>query len=248
MIVTVGALKGGCGKTSTSFSLAIMEANRGRSVLVCDSDTNENLYSLSLIREQAIGDAGFGVVQYTGRDIKRQLLRQRDKWDTIIIDAGKEGCDTASLKSALSISDVLLTPFTPRPLDIMLLRETEEQHIQEAIEDFGNTKLKCYSFISKADSSGGSENRETEAFLRGEEPQYYEFIGTVFERKPVVKAQSGGLAITEYKDNSQKSSIDKGVFELMNLHSRVFNLEQEVARSIKNPAPLKNCEQPKEIN
>ena len=226
MIITVGALKGGCGKTSTAFNLAVMSAKLGQSVLVCDADTNENLYSLSLLREIAKGDPGFSVVQLFGRDIRRQLQRQSEKWDLIIIDAGKEGRDTSSLKAALSVSDILLTPVTPRSLDVMLLKDLYNEHIEQAKEDHGNSGLRCCTFLSKADTEGGSENRETIAFLESDTlPGSHYINAPMFERKPVVKAQSQGLVITEYENKSQASSIEKGRAELINLASAVLTNE-----------------------
>lgn len=223
MIITVGALKGGCGKTSTAFNLAVMAAKDGRSVLVCDADTNENLYSLSLLREHQLGDPGFAVVKHFGRDIRRQLQRQRNKWELIVIDAGKEGRDTSSLKAALSISDVLLTPVTPRSLDVMLLEELYKTHIAEAKEYHNNRNLHCYTFLSKADTEGGAENRETTEFLKSEPFPNSQYIDApIFERKPVVKAQSQGLTIFEYANKSQASSIKKGREELEKLTAEVF--------------------------
>src|SRR4029079_19197452 len=80
-------------------------------------------------------------------------------YDDIIIDCG--GRDTASLRAALTVSDIFLVPFQPKSFDIW----TTEKVCQLIAEATAlNENLACYTVINCA-ASRGTDNEDAQTIL-----------------------------------------------------------------------------------
>src|SRR3954451_20239013 len=97
MIVTVGNTKGGVGKTTLAFQLALARALAGRDVLMVDGDRQGSSQTAVAIRAEAGRTPGLTCVQYPeGNVLRAQVLRQAGKYDDVVIDAG--GRDSTALR------------------------------------------------------------------------------------------------------------------------------------------------------
>ncbi len=120
MIIVVGGIKGGSGKTTVATNVAVIRASEGADVLLVDADDQETASDFTILRnEQMAEGAGFTSIKLTGAAVRTETLRLKRKYDDIIIDVG--GRDTTSQRAALSVADLLLVPFIPRSFDVWTL-------------------------------------------------------------------------------------------------------------------------------
>ena len=107
MIITVGGIKGGSGKSTVATNLATIRAMTGSDVLLIDADDQETAADFTILRnERHPGGAHYTCIKLTGPAVRTETLRLADKYQDIVIDTG--GRDTTSQRAALSVSNVLL--------------------------------------------------------------------------------------------------------------------------------------------
>lgn len=213
MILTVGGIKGGSGKTTIATTLAIMRASQNKDVLLVDADDQETASDFSMLRNERIEDIPrYTTIKLAGPSVRTEILRISEKYQDIIIDTG--GRDTTSQRAALTISNQLLVPFVPRSFDIWTLEKVSElvAEIQTV-----NPGLKSCAFINRGDPKG-QDNAETIELLRESRP--LEFIDIVVgTRKAFGNAASKGLCVTELKPLDEKASD-----EVNKLYRYLFNV------------------------
>jgi chromosome partitioning protein len=215
MIITVGGIKGGSGKTTVATNLAIIRASDARDVLLIDADDQETASDFTILRdERGEGLARYTSIKLTGAAVRTQTLRMLDKYQDIVIDTG--GRDTSSQRAALSVADALLVPFVPRSFDIWTLEKVGAliTEMQPA-----NPKLKAYTFLNRADPRG-QDNDEAAQVLKDTETLEYANIA-LGSRKAFSNAAAQGLAVTELKPGDPKA-----VEEIMMLYRYVFDITE----------------------
>lgn len=164
MIVTIGNTKGGVGKTTVAVNLAILQAGKGRDVLLVDGDEQGSASLFSQLRAELLGKSGYTAVGLYGAAVRTQVRQLAPKYDDVVIDVG--GRDTGSLRAALTVSDIVLVPVQPRTFDIWAL-DAMAVLIAEAREI--NPSLCAFAFLNAADAQGrdNTEAREAMAELSG---------------------------------------------------------------------------------
>ena len=212
MIVLVGGIKGGSGKTTVATHLAILRAADGADVLLVDADDQETASDFTLLRnERRGGDAGYTGVKLTGMAVRTELIRLKSKYDDIIIDSG--GRDTGSQRAGLTVADVALIPCLPRSFDIWTLEKTADL-IRQMLP--ANPGLNASVFLNRTDPSG-SDNDEALVALKGKEDVLTFMDTSVAARKAFSNAATAGLAVTEFKPRTEKA-----IAEITALYHRVF--------------------------
>src|SRR5262245_51264484 len=124
MILAVGNVKGGVGKTTLSLNLAITRAGAGREVLVVDGDEQGTALLFTELRTAQLGAAGYTAVCLQGAALRTQVRQLAPKYDDLLIDVG--GRDTGSLRAALTVADTVLIPVQPRSFDIWAVDQVAE--------------------------------------------------------------------------------------------------------------------------
>ena len=109
MILTIGATKGGVGKSTIATNLSAIAANDGKSVLLVDADIQGSSMAFRAIRE--LDD--IQAFQITTPTLHKDLAQFKQDW--IIIDAG--GRDSGTFRSAIMASDILIIPCLPSSVD-----------------------------------------------------------------------------------------------------------------------------------
>lgn len=212
MIVTVGGIKGGSGKTTVATNMAILLSQRGRDVLLIDADDQETASDFTNLRNEKLDEgAGYTSIKLTGPAVRTETLRLKEKYQDVVIDTG--GRDTTSQRAALSVADVLLVPFVPRSFDVWTLEK-----VAELVDEMSaaNPSLKAYTFINRADPRG-SDNDDAAEVLK--DTPTMSFIPTpIGGRKAFGNAAAAGLGVTELKPQDPKATE-----EILSLFQYVYD-------------------------
>jgi chromosome partitioning protein len=194
MILAVGNVKGGVGKTTLAVNLAIALARSGRDVLLIDGDDQQTAIAFTEIRtSRKNGQSGYTVVSLQGGAIRTQVRQLASKYADIVIDVG--GRDTGSLRAALTVADMVLIPAQPRSFDLWGVDQTAEL-VKEAREV--NEKLRAVSVINAADPQGKDNEAAAEALREIEGIELAP--GYIVRRKAFPNAAALGLSVLEHDD------------------------------------------------
>lgn len=211
MIIVIGGIKGGSGKTTIATNLAVLRS-MSKKVLLVDADEQRSAWDWSQQREDNEPDllkGHFSTVCMSGKSIHSNLSRLKADYDDIIVDTG--GRDTTSQRSALCIADKLILPFKPSSIDIWTIAP-----IKKILDECVNDKLDAYAVINQADAVG-NDNEEAIEILR-------EFRNirtgecTIGNRKAFRNAAADGLGVCELFPQDKKASR-----ELQDLYDIIYN-------------------------
>lgn len=211
MIVVVGGIKGGTGKTTIATNLAVLRSATGKKVLLVDADEQKSTSVWANQRDVLNINTSWVTIPLGGKALKSQLLKMKEDYDDIIIDVG--GRETTSLRAAISIADIFLIPFKPRSLDIWTLGD-----VKALIAEMkpANPNLKCFAMINQADSKG-ADNEGTISILKEcEEIKCIE--SSLGLRKAFANASGDGLGVSEMKVLDKKA-----IQEIQELYDFIYN-------------------------
>ena len=198
MILTIGNIKGGVGKTTLAVNLAIVRAASGRDVLLVDGDEQRTALTFTDLRTEQMGQPGYTAVSLQGASLRTQVRQLAGKYDDIVIDVG--GRDTGSLRAALVVTETLLVPMQPRSFDIWAIDQMAEL-VTEAREI--NEKLRALMVLNAADAQGRDNEEAAEAL---KEVQALTLIAApIGRRKAFPNAAASGRAVTEYTPKDPKA-------------------------------------------
>ncbi len=211
MILTIGGVKGGCGKSTVSIGLCIRRARDAR-VLLVDADTQCTSSDFTLLRNETTGDAGYTCVQLTGTAVRNEVMRLQEHYDDVIIDVA--GRDTAGQRAAISVSDQLIIPVVPRAFDVWTL-----EAFAKLVEDMRPTNpgLQVWTFLNRKEHSG-PDNDEAIAILEADDTLDYKSVA-LGDRKVYGRAAAVGLGVEEYRPRNAKA-----IEELEELYRATFNI------------------------
>jgi len=192
MILTVGGIKGGCGKSLVATNLTVMRALKGKKVLLIDGDEQGTAGDWADHRNALGVETPWTTIRLKANAIRTEVLKLANNYDDIIIDCG--GRDTASLRAALTVSDIFIVPFQPKSFDIWT---TEKVSTLIAEAKTFNEKLKSYAFINCAGSRGSDNDIAREIIGKAEGLKL--LPATVGLRKAFSNATSEGLGVVEMR-------------------------------------------------
>ena len=217
MILTVGGIKGGSGKTTIATNLACIAAGQNAEVLLVDADDQETAADFTVVRKEDHPTAPrYTCAKLSGRSVRTEISELAPKYDHTIVDTG--GRDTTSQRAALAISQLLLVPFVPRSFDIWTLNK-----VAGLVEEMRtvNPGLVAFLFLNRIDPTGqGIENAEAASML-GEIDGLTYLDTPLGNRKAFGHAASQGLAVTELTGHHKNP---KATGEIMTLYKRCFNV------------------------
>ena len=113
MITVIGSLKGGSGKSTVTFNLAVWLAYADQGVLAIDADPQATLTDVVEVRDEE----GYEPTVVLGnRSQLKSGLKQLKGHDEVLIDVGT--ADLEALKQAVRIADRIVVPVLPSQADI----------------------------------------------------------------------------------------------------------------------------------
>ena len=194
MILTVGNIKGGVGKSTLACNIAVaLSFQTGGGVLLIDGDKQGSAADFTQSRADLLGAAGFTCVRAQGKEVVNQVVTMRDKFSHIVIDAG--GQDNPSLRAGLAVSDKVLVPVSPRSFETWAL-ENMASLIEEA--SITNPRLEAFAVLNLA-FPRGSDNSQTQDIIREDYPKLALIEPNIVQRKVFSDAVGQGLSVLEAK-------------------------------------------------
>jgi len=194
MITVIGNLKGGTGKSTVAFNLAVwLKINQG-AVTLFDLDPQKTLSDVVDIREEEDYTPELEVF-----DDVAALKSWKKKKSEVIVDVGTS--DFAAMKKALKLADRIITPVPPSQADIW----STQRFIKLIRETSGNAESMppIQGFINRADTHRGvRETHEAEEALN-----YLKQISNInlrlYQRTAYRRSFSEGLAVFEMQPTSK---------------------------------------------
>ena len=116
MIVCVGGIKGGVGKSLVATNLAVLRSTMGKKVLLVDADEQGTTSDWVDQRAELGVQTSWTTIRLKANAVRTEIQKLSKNYDDIIIDCG--GRDTTSLRAALTVANVFLAPFQPRSFSI----------------------------------------------------------------------------------------------------------------------------------
>ena len=141
MITVIGSLKGGSGKSTVTFNLAVWLEMAEAEVVVVDADPQATLSDVAEVRLEE------GFEPYlTLKDISTLSRKKLKGYDEVLIDVGTS--DIESMKQALSIADRVIIPVPPSQADIW----STQRFIQFLDDALDGNRPELLAFINRADT------------------------------------------------------------------------------------------------
>lgn len=187
MITVIGSLKGGSGKSTATFNLAIWLAMAECDVVVIDADPQATLTDALEVRREE----GF---QPMVERLEAKSINDRDGLearDEVLIDVGTASMD--NLKQAISIADRLLVPVPPSQADIW----STQRFLRFIDSATGRHKPEVLGFINRGDTHRAVRESDEAAAALVSLPGIRYLRPRLSQRTVYRRSFSEGLAVFE---------------------------------------------------
>jgi chromosome partitioning protein len=191
MVITVGNIKGGVGKTTVALNLTISQAVGGRKVLLVDADAQQTAADFTRLRTELLGDPGYAVISLSGTNVRTSVQRMAPDHDLVVIDVG--GRNTESLRAALVASDRLIIPVQPRMFDMWTVHQM--QSLLKEVQSF-HADIEALLLLNAADAQG-QDNADTVAYIQEHVSGMQLLQARLGRRKAYHQAQTQGRSVLE---------------------------------------------------
>lgn len=189
MITIIGSLKGGSGKSTVTFNLAVWLSMTQASLRVVDIDPQATLRDVAEIREE---EDYKPVIRVEGREaLDDPTLRDADE---ILIDLGT--ADIESFKRAVAMADRIVVPVPPSQADIWSTQRFV-QFINSHTE--GAKRPDVIGFINRADTHQAVRETHEAAAALVALPGLRYIKPRLAQRTMFRRSFSEGLAVFEMK-------------------------------------------------
>ncbi len=211
MIITVGNVKGGCGKTTIATNLAVLSATAGQKTLLIDCDVQGSSMDWRSCRSDEAKHIHCVAIN---KPTIHKDIADLGNFDCTIVDAG--GRDNDLFRSAIMACERLLVPLTPSPYDIWSSEDTlkmlKEARIYKSIEA---------TIILNQVIPNTNLSKEVLPLLEDLSKEYEFKIAqtSLGSRQDFKKSVNDGEGVVEYSPES-KASI-----EIQNLYKEIFQYE-----------------------
>lgn len=196
MITVVGNLKGGAGKSTVAFNLAVWLARHGERITAFDLDPQRTLTDVADVRAEE-GYTPLFNLQYGGEELVDEI---QEKSGEVIVDVGTANMD--AVKAALVIADRILIPVPPSQADVWSTQRFLTLVSKIVPED---KRPEVMVFVNRADTHQAiRESDEAEAAL-SELDGIHLIRSRLCQRTAYRRSFSEGLGVFERKPSSKAS-------------------------------------------
>jgi len=205
MIVTISHQKGGVGKSTIAWNLAVLFSQIIPTVII-DLDTQQSLTQTNQIRESQgltplevkhVENAG-ELAMHIERDVAQRLT---------IIDSG--GFDSTFNRVAIAGSDLTITPISDKPFDLMGLQKYEE--ILKSLSEIQNETIKTNVLFNNLNPAMKNFGDLIEFVCMSE---HFELMTSVIRQRVDIANSIGvGKSIKEFRIFSKADQEFDALFE-----------------------------------
>ncbi len=187
MITVIGSLKGGSGKSTVTFNMAIWLALAERRVAVIDADPQATLTDVLEVRREE------GVMPMVDRldTAQMQYGDGFDGYDEVLIDVGTASMD--NLKLAIGIANRLLVPVPPSQADIW----STQRFLRFVDSVTGEREPEVMGFINRGDTHRAIRESDEAAAALVSLPGIRYLKPRLSQRTVYRRSFSEGLAVFE---------------------------------------------------
>jgi len=205
MVTVVGSLKGGSGKSTVTFNLAVWLAMAEVDVQVIDGDPQATLSDVAEVRAEEGFDPPVKVV-----DASKLNADTVSRADETLIDIGTASMDT--VRNALMLADRIIVPVPPSQADIW-----STQRFIQFIESLNSDKNpEVIGFINRGDTHHAVRETNEAAAALVSLPGIRFIKPRLSQRTVFRRSFSEGLAVFELEPRG------KGAMELNSLIANLY--------------------------
>lgn len=195
MITVVANLKGGSGKSTVVFNLALWLQMKGQPVVVYDLDPQQTLLDVADVRREEGLTPPLQV--YPPRDSLLDDLNYHPKKTHVLVDVGAANLE--AMKTAIATSDQVIIPVPPSQPDVW----ATQRFLDIVEEATSGKKLKMNAFVNRADTHRQvRESDDTETLLT-QLPGVDVVPNRLFQRTIFRRSLSEGMAVFEMSKRSK---------------------------------------------
>ncbi len=194
MITVVGSLKGGSGKSTVTFNLAVWLAMAEVDVQVIDLDPQATLRDVAEVRDE---EGYTPVIQVQGKKALAEIDPMRNQ--ETLIDVGTAGLET--MKAALMVADRILVPVPPSQADIW----SAQRFIQFVSSLEGERTPELLGFINRGDTHHAVRETDEAAAALVSLPGIKFIKPRLSQRTVFRRSFSEGLAVFELNPKGKGS-------------------------------------------
>ena len=162
MVILIGNLKGGTGKSTLAFNLAVWSAYQLRRTLLVDADPQHTSMDLIEVRKEEGHHPMIYALSAEECRLAEELDQIENIFENIVVDIAAG--DRESFTAALMVADRLLIPLLPGQADVWALH-----HVMEILDEVRPKRpnLDVMAVVNKADTNPAvRETQETEEAVR----------------------------------------------------------------------------------
>lgn len=211
MIITIGSLKGGVGKSTTAVNTAVELMRLGNRVALVDADPNTTT-SVTWVNDRDDRSPELPSIMGFQRkgNLRSFLLTMAEDYDAVIVDVG--GYDSQEMRTAATASDLLVVPMTTSPIDLDPLARFVE--LIKAFKDF-NPGLVARALLTQVPTQSLSKRLDIAREQLADYPELPMFDTVTHRRNAYVDVMPLGRGVVEWNDYKAKAEVQLIVQEMV---------------------------------
>ncbi|MCU7920773.1 MAG: ParA family protein [Candidatus Thiodiazotropha sp. (ex Dulcina madagascariensis)] len=186
MITVIGSLKGGSGKSTVTFNLAVWLEMAEAEVLVIDADPQATLSDVSEVRTEEGFEPFLNI-----KDASALSRKKLAGYDEVLIDVGTS--DIEAMKLALALADRVVIPVPPSQADIW----STQRFLNFLDEAVDGDRPELLTFINRADTHHAIRESDEAAAALVSLPEVRFVKHRLCQRTVFRRSFSEGLAVYE---------------------------------------------------
>lgn len=194
MITMVGSLKGGSGKSTVTFNLAVWLALAGTDVVVVDADPQATLTDVLSVRNE---DGYKPQIQRLPPSLLFDDPESLHSREQVLIDVGTASMD--NLRQSIGIADRILVPVPPSQADIW----STQRFLRFVAANAGGREVEVLGFINRADTHHAIRESDEAAAALVSLPGIDFLKPRLAQRTAYRRSFSEGLAVFEQQPRSK---------------------------------------------